>query len=351
MGIARLAAGTVLLGSIVSMTAAQTAGTIVTVNKSSSTVSLIDLATGTITATVPTGEGPHEAAVSPDGKWALVSDYGPSHAAGATLTLVDIQEGALAKTINVQGHPRPHGIVWLPDGKTVLVTSEVDSSLLVVDVDRGAVAGVIKVGQPGGQLLALSEDDSTVYVTNVSSSTVTKIDLASRQAVKTVKMPQAAEGIALRPDGKELWVSSRIGNKITVLSTADLSVLGTIGSKDYPMRMRFTPDGKTLLVTFARSGELKFFDADARKEIEAVKMRVPKAALHGATSAEGYLYDTVPLGLTLTPDGLTAFVTLAGQDAVAVVSVRGRGVAKIWFTGREPDGVAFSPLVRALPSE
>ena len=214
MGIARVTAGIVLLGSLASMLSAQTAGTIVTVNKSSSTVSLIDLATGTITATVPTGEGPHEAAVSPDGKWALVSDYGPSRAPGATLTLVDIEQGALAKTISVHGHPRPHGIVWLPDGRTVLVTSEVDSSLLVVDVERGALAGMIKVGQPGGQLLALSADGSTVYVTNVSSSTVTKIDMASRQAVRTVTMPQAVEGIALRPDGKELWVSSRIGNKI-----------------------------------------------------------------------------------------------------------------------------------------
>jgi YVTN family beta-propeller protein len=327
--------------------AAQTTGTIVTVNKSSSTVSLIDLATGAITATVPTGEGPHEAAVSPDGKWVLVSDYGPARAPGATLTLVDIEQGTLAKTISVHGHPRPHGIVWLPDGKTVLVTSEVDSSLLVVDVASGAVTAVIAVGQPGSQLLALSADGSTVYVTNVSSSTVTKIDVASRTAVKSVPIPQGVEGIALRPDGSELWVSSRTANRITVLSAADLSVQATIGSKDYPMRMRFTPDGKILLVTFARSGELKWFDADARKELEAVKMRVPKAALHGATSAEGYLYDTVPLGLTLTPDGLTALVALAGQDAVAVVAVGGRGIAKVYFAGREPDGVAYSPLVRS----
>ncbi|HUK64875.1 MAG TPA: hypothetical protein VLV15_16165, partial [Dongiaceae bacterium] len=81
-----------------------------------------------------------------------------------------------------------------------------------------------------------------------------------------------------------------------------------------------------------------------------IAMKVPAAALHGGKEAEGYESHTVPLGLELSPDGGWAFVTLGGVDAVAVVSLRTREIASLIFVGREPDGVAYSPLVRS-PSE
>ena len=48
------------------------AETLVVLNKSEATASLIDLESGAVRATLPTGNGPHEAAVSPDGRLALV---------------------------------------------------------------------------------------------------------------------------------------------------------------------------------------------------------------------------------------------------------------------------------------
>jgi YVTN family beta-propeller protein len=51
-------------------------GTLVVLNKSEASASLIDLATEAVVATVATGEGPHEVAVSPDGRRALATNYG-----------------------------------------------------------------------------------------------------------------------------------------------------------------------------------------------------------------------------------------------------------------------------------
>jgi len=50
-------------------------GTLVVLNKSEATASLIDLATGKVPRPLPTGEGPHEAATSPDGRLVLVANY------------------------------------------------------------------------------------------------------------------------------------------------------------------------------------------------------------------------------------------------------------------------------------
>ena len=66
------------------------AGTLVVANKSDATVSLVDTGSGEVVATLPTGEGPHEVAVSPDGKTALVANYGTRGAPGSSLTVIDL---------------------------------------------------------------------------------------------------------------------------------------------------------------------------------------------------------------------------------------------------------------------
>jgi YVTN family beta-propeller protein len=342
VGTAVIAVGVFLLAA----TARAQSGTIIAVNKAGSTVSLMDLKTHEVTATVPTGDGPHETAVSPDGRRALVTDYGPPRSAGSTITVIDIAQGALDKTISIAPHRRPHGIVWLPDGKHALVTSESDSALLILDVDSGAVTSVIRTGQAGSQLISLTADGGRAYVTNLISGSVTLIDLATHAALQTAVIPKGAEGLALRPDGKEVWVTSRASDRITVLSAADLSVLATIETGSYPMRIRFTPDGKVALVTCAKSSELRLIDVERRKETGSIKMQVSKAAMHGSTSAEGYETNAVPLGIAMSPDGAWAFVALGGTDAVAVVSMSKRDIGWVGFVGREPEGIAYSPIVR-----
>ena len=322
-------------------------GTLIVVNKKDGTASLVDLASREITNTIPTGEGPHEAAVSPDGRWALISDYGPDRAPGTTLTLIDVERGALERTISLGAHRRPHGIAWLPDGQTALVTAEVDGALLVVDVPRGAVSAAIPLGQPGAHLLALSGDGAVAFVSNVVASSVTRVDVAARRATATAMLPVGAEGIALRPDGGEVWVSSRTANQITVLSGSDLSVVTTIESADYPLRIRFTPDGRYALVTFARSSELKLFDAVTNREVASITMKVSKSAMHGGFASEGYETHTVPIGLAVVADPEWALVANTGVDAVSVVSLRDRDIVAVIFVGREPDGLAWSPLVRS----
>ena len=69
---------------------------IVAGNKPTNTVTLVDLASGATLATLPTGLGPHEAAASKDGKWAVITDYGTGPAPGHSLTLVDLNSKTVA---------------------------------------------------------------------------------------------------------------------------------------------------------------------------------------------------------------------------------------------------------------
>src|SRR5688500_1028365 len=65
-------------------------GTLIVLNKSDNTVSLINVATKTAVATIPTGAGPHEVAVSPNGKIAVIANYGTQQDPGSSLTVIDV---------------------------------------------------------------------------------------------------------------------------------------------------------------------------------------------------------------------------------------------------------------------
>lgn len=98
-------------------------GTLLVLNKAQATVTFVDLATGEIAATLPTGAGPHELVMSQDGRWAVGTDYG-ARSGGSTLTIIDVDGVRIARTVDLGRYTRPHGISFLPGDELLAVTSE-----------------------------------------------------------------------------------------------------------------------------------------------------------------------------------------------------------------------------------
>ncbi|HEU4643777.1 MAG TPA: cytochrome D1 domain-containing protein [Gemmatimonadaceae bacterium] len=340
----RLVALSLLVATTLAPAPLRAQGTLVVANRADATVSLVGVRDRDVYATIPTGFGPNELAVSPDGRLALVSNYGGPTAPGNTLTLVDLAARGARATISLGGHRRPHGIVWLPDGKRALVTSEMDSSLLLVDVERQAVVGSARTGEGISHMVVRSPDGRRAYVTNLGSGSLTAIDVPAMRVVKTVPLPAEPEGLDVTPDGRELWVTSRGADRVTVLDAATLDTLASLASPRFPVRVRITPDGHDALVTNARSSELRIFDVRGRREVATMRLRVDRAALIGSARAEGWLDQTAPVGIAVSADGRTAFVANAGADIVSVVDLRKRKVSGYILVGREPYAMALSPL-------
>ena len=91
-------------------------GTLVVTNKTPSTATIIDVASGRMLATLPTGAGPHEVVISPDGRTAVVTDYGGQPR--KTLTVIDLPALKVVRTIDLGTYTAPHCIVFLPNGAT-----------------------------------------------------------------------------------------------------------------------------------------------------------------------------------------------------------------------------------------
>ncbi len=299
-------------------------GTLIVLNKSGDDASFIDLASGELVATLPTGRGPHELVVTGDGLWAIGTDY----AGGNSLTVFDIKNLAVKRTIDLSAHSRPHGILLLPDEERVIVTSEVNRTVVLVDFMSGEILQTISTGQQGSHMVALSADGSTAFTANGGSNSVSVIDLNQGRLVKTLDVPSRPEAITTNKAGSEVWVGSNDEGLVSVISATDGSVLAQWGGFTWPYRILLTQDEKYAVVTDFRKHQLRFFDAQAKTELGA--MDIPSSG---------------PQGLTLHPDDRTLFLSLAAQDKILVIDIVSRQVLGEYPAGSSPDGIAYSRVV------
>jgi YVTN family beta-propeller protein len=312
-------------------------------NKSDHTVDLIDPSTGASRATLPTGQGPHEIAVSPDGKLAVISNYGDSGKPGSTLTVIDIPKREVARTIALGAHTRPHGLAWLA-GNRLAVTTEGSAELIVVDASAGTVVASIPTGQQVSHMVAVTPDRKRAFVANIGSGSVTAIDLVASKKLRDIATGAGAEGIAIAPGGREVWVTNREADTLTVIDPDRLDVKATLPCKGFPIRIAFTRDGKHALVSAARSGEVVRFNTATRLEIRRARLDL-KNAPDAAKRLFGDRFgdSPVPVGLLLSADGRTAYVAATQSDAVVAIDPATLAVRGVIEAGREPDGMAWAP--------
>jgi YVTN family beta-propeller protein len=335
----------ILIAGCVNVVSADS-GTLLVLNKSDNTVSLINVATKTAVATIPTGAGPHEVAVSPNGKLAVVANYGTQQAPGSSLTVIDIAGKKQLKTIDLGEYRRPHGIEWLR-GNEIVVTAEGNKALLIVDIESGKVAAAVITDQNVSHMVVLARRSNKAFVANIGSGSVTVIDLKTRQKITDLQTGAGAEGIDISPDEKEVWVTNRAANTVSVIDVNTLKILATLESKDFPIRVKFAPGGKHVLVSNARSGDVAIFDATAKKEIRRIPMLL-KAA-EGSTSGQRIFgaqfgQSPVPVGILVAPRLSHAFVANTNADIVTMIDLKTWEVAGRLTAGKEPDGLGYSPV-------
>jgi YVTN family beta-propeller protein len=320
---------------------AQTPGRLLVVNKAEASLSVVDLAQRGEIARIPTGDSPHEVAVSPDGQIAVVTNYGTRAEPGNTLTVVDLGTLQPVATIDLGEQLRPHGITWLPGTGRVAVTTEGSGTLTIVDVESRSVVAAIPTGQRTSHQVSVTPDGRRAFVANIGSGSVTVINLETLATLRSISTGSGAEGVAVSPNGKEVWVTNRAENTVTILDAGTLETLTTLPSAEFPIRVVFTPGGDRALVTNARSAQLRVFDVESRREVKTIPIEAP--VIEGRDQVISFEGSPSPIGLLADPDGRHAYVATASGDAVAVVDLEAGAVVDLIPVGKEPDGLALAP--------
>jgi DNA-binding beta-propeller fold protein YncE len=311
---------------------------------SDNTATVIDLGSGRVLATLPTGEGPHEAATSHDGRWAVVTNYGVQGKAGSTLTVIDLQTVSVARTIDLGRYQRPHGVAFYPGDSIVLVTSEASKNLLIVDFARGQVTDTVPTKGRVSHLLALAPTGDRVFTTNIMDGSISEIDPRKRTTVRVIPVAKLVEGIAVSPDGKTVWVGSN-GDSVAVVVDAQAGrAVDTLRGFIMPYRLAVTPNGRVVIISDPFKAQIRIVDAVSRRQRFLID--VPKDSVLATAEVPG---SPSPEGVTTSRDGRWGFVTLQGRNRVVAVDLDRGVIARQFPTGTWSDGVAYSPLTRKAP--
>ncbi len=301
-------------------------GTLVVVNKGASTASIVDVASGQIVATVPTGDGPHEVVVSTDGRTAVVTDYG-ARSGGNTLTVIDVPGRAVARTIDLGEHRRPHGISFLPGDEVVAVTTEESGHVLIVNLGSGDIVQALPTEGNVSHMLAVPGAADRIYTSDIRDGTVTEILIDRGGPARKIDVPVSPEAVGVRPDGSEVWVGSNDLGVVSVIDTGTGEVEQVLDGFGWPYRVHFSADGSLALIPDLRGDELRIVDAGSRKELATLSF--PGGG---------------PQGVAFSADGRYAFQSLSRQGRVAVIDLRSMEVVGYLSAGSTPDGVAHTPL-------
>ena len=311
-------------GSVAAQLPAGVTGTLIVTNKRPSTATIIDVATGRALATLPTGNGPHEIVLSSDGRTAVVTDYGGGPGPRNTLTVIDVPSRAVTRTISLDTYRAPHGLVFLPGDSLVAVTSEATGNVVLVNVREGVVRRAVPTQAAGSHMVGVTADGVTGYTGNMGAHSVSKIDLRAGTFVSSWPVPNTPEAINVTPDGREVWVGSNATGKVSVLDPATGAVTTAAEGVSWPYRVLFTPDVRTVMIPDMNNNELRFLERRTRKELGRI------AFPNGG-----------PQGITVSPDGRYAFLSLSKEARVAVIDVAARKVVGYVPAGETPDGVVY----------
>jgi DNA-binding beta-propeller fold protein YncE len=308
-------------------------GTVVVVNQKSDTITLVDLRSMKAYRHVPVVGGPHEAAVSPDGRRVVVTNYHKPQSPQRALSLIALPSGETVRTIDLSPYRMPHDVRWV-DAERVVCTVEADSALLVVNVTDGKIERVFETGARGSHMLALAQDRRRLYCSNMGNGSVSVFDFQSGEKLKDIPTGSECEGVGVSPDGRWVWAGNRAEDTISIIDTESLAVVKRLESPGFPYRVQFSPDGRHALIPHARSSSLVLGDV--------AEQRIAKTIPLGLT----HVSEPSTAGVFPHPDGRHAFVTVRNDDSMLVIDlVQGTTLARVAVQS-SPDGVAYSPVGR-----
>ena len=273
---------------------------------------------------MPTGEGPHEVTVSSDGKLAFVGNYGSGPNPGHTISVIDLVTQKELHRVDLGPLRRPHGITYA-DGK-VYFTAEVNKLIGRYDPASNQVDWLLGTGQNTTHMVLVNKDGSRIFTANIGSDSISVLERGSNPSnwnQTVIAVGKGPEAIDISPDGREIWTAHSRDGGVSIIDIAGKKVVQTLDlHTKRSNRLKFTPDGKRVLVSDLESGDV-VVDAVQRKEIKRIKM------------GRG------PEGILMTPDGSRAFVAVAGDNSVAILDLTTLEVTGHISTGAGPDGMAW----------
>jgi YVTN family beta-propeller protein len=227
--------------------------------------------------------GPVEAAMSPDGRYVYVSNYSmfgpgfshPGHDAGGPSSGFDtsfvyrIPLDTLKIDQVIQVGSVPKYLAVTPDGRYLLVSNWISYTVSIIDTATHKTVRTIKVGRfPRG--IAITPDSSTAYVAVMGSTDIAKIDLATFKLGWIHGVGPAPRHLVMSPNGEYLYVTLNQAAKVAKVRLSTGKVVDRAAAGSAPRSMTMAPDGLSLYVVNYNDSTMSKIRTSDMKVIQTV---------------------------------------------------------------------------------
>ncbi len=282
------------------------------------TVSVVDIASVSVVATIPVSAGPHGMGSSIDGKRVYIGGD-----ASSNVDVIDVASDRVVRTIEVGRGP--HGIAVAPDGKQVLVGVYGEDRVAFIDPSSDAVVGTVAVAKP--HTIAIAPDGRLAYVASQEPGAfaLVVVDLATRTVVRRLPLAKPPRDLEFAWDGRALYYTQGGVDAVQVLDPADdrlVAQIATGASPHIASRYRGAPAGTAVV---QGPGEILLFDPATNLPLRSIAV------------------GRQPHWIAWTGSGVV--VTDEGSDDVSLVDL-GAGTVRSVGVGKAPRKVTV-PLAAA----
>jgi DNA-binding beta-propeller fold protein YncE len=307
----------------------QAGDTLLALDRDGGRLHLIDVDSFELRQTLDVGQAPHEVLAMPGGR-AYVALYGDQQNVGHMLVEIDIAQGKVARRIDTSPLLRPHGLVRA--GDNLYFTAELNRAVGRFNPQSGLVDRVLGIGRDISHMIEIAPDGQQLFTADMLSGSVSRIDFRVQQptpALTHYSIGDKPEGLAITPDGRELWVGLNGEGKLKVLDLASGSIVAELAAGSQPARVKITPDGKYALCIDPQQSQLLVFDIANRK------------------LAHTHRIAGIPLGMVPTADSRRVYSTLVEAGALAEIEIETGKVLRRVELGAVSDGMALAAATNA----
>jgi YVTN family beta-propeller protein len=247
------------------------------------TLRIIDTLSQQTIATVKVSGRPNQCAATLDGKYVVVPIRDKD-----SVDIVDVQQQKIVKSLPIK---EPHNALNTGSNRYIYVSSMGGNEVDLIDLEKMDFAAHIPVGgRP--RPYVVSSDGKTMYVALANLHGFAIVDIPAKTVLERVEIPSEhptlrkleyetpdtlTHGLALTPDGSELWVSSLLDDAMYIYDVKAKKVTGKVSTGMGPNWIVFSPDGKYACISNTDTDDVSVIDVKSRREVTRVKVgKVPK---------------------------------------------------------------------------
>lgn len=202
-------------------------------NWDSSFVYRINTATLKIDQVISVGAVPKFLVISPNNKMLLVSNF-----CSQDVSVVDTATGKETQRIAVGLHPR--GIAVTSDSTRAYIAVMGTSRVVILDLETMSTNEIATAG-PTPRHLVLSADDLILYVSNNHANTVREIDTVTGEKIAQVHTGEQPRSMVLADDGASLYVVNYADSTLCKIRTSDFTIIQIVPTGMRPVGVAYDP--------------------------------------------------------------------------------------------------------------